>query len=74
MAIFTLAEITEQIAAYKAALVAVSLNQSYMMGEKRLARADLSEIRNTLEWLDHERIRISHPTGIFTNGPEIRRP
>ena len=74
MAIFTLAEIEEQIAAYKAALLAVSLNQSYVIGEKRLFRADLPEIRSTLEWLDNEKTRISQPTGIFVNGPEIRRP
>ena len=74
MAIFTPAEIEEQIAAYKAALLAVSLNQSYMIGEKRLSRADLPEIRATLEWFDKEKTRLSQPAGIFINGPEIRRP
>jgi hypothetical protein len=73
MAIFTSAQLEEQIAAWQAALLAVSLNQSYMMGDKRLTRADLPEIRNTLEWLDRERIRLSSPTGIYINGPEIRR-
>jgi hypothetical protein len=74
MAIFTLTEVEEQITAWKAALLAVSLNQSYMIGDKRLTRADLPQIRQTLEWLDKEKTRITEPTGIFVNGPEIRRP
>ena len=49
--IFTTEEIAEQMKAYKAALTALSLGQSYRIGERWLTRADLPEVRRTLEWL-----------------------
>lgn len=49
--IFTIEEIAEQMKAYKAALAALSLGQSYRIGERWLTRADLPEVRRTLEWL-----------------------
>lgn len=55
MAIFTSEELTAQIAAWKAALLGVSTSQSYRMPDGRqLYRADLPEIRRTLEWLDSQ--------------------
>ena len=55
MAIFTTDELSAQIAAWKAALLGVSTSQSYRMPDGRqLYRADLPEIRRTLEWLDSQ--------------------
>lgn len=54
MAIFTDAELTEQITAWKAALLAVSSGQEYSMGDRRLRYSDLPEIRKTLEFLAAE--------------------
>ena len=54
MAIFTPAEIAEQIAAYKAAMLACASGKSYTIGDRSLTRADLPEIRSTLEWLDKQ--------------------
>jgi hypothetical protein len=54
LAIFTPSEIAEQKAAWKAALMAVSTGQSYEVGGRSLTRADLPEIRKTLEWLDQQ--------------------
>lgn len=58
MAIFTLTEIAEQKTAYKAALLKVSRGQAYDIGGRRLTRADLPEIRETLEWLDKEEAKL----------------
>ncbi|MBA2881825.1 hypothetical protein HNR65_002156 [Desulfosalsimonas propionicica] len=60
MSCFTIAELDEQITAYKAALKAVSINQEYTVGGRRFSRADLPEIRKTLEWLGTERSRMAH--------------
>lgn len=60
MSFFTIAEIDEQIAAYKAALKAVAINQEYSVGARRFSRADLPEIRKTLEWLWSERSRVAN--------------
>ncbi len=56
MAIFTLAEVNEQIELYKDALKALSTNQSYSRGGLTISRVQLPEIRATLEWLTTERI------------------
>lgn len=52
MAIFTPAELDEQIAAWKAAYLAVSQGQEYMIAGRRLTRVDVVEIKNQLTWLD----------------------
>jgi len=49
MPIFTRAEKQEQIAAWNKALFACSGGQEYTIGARRLRRADLPEIRNTLD-------------------------
>ena len=51
MAIFTRAEKNRQIALWQA-LEKVSRGQEYTIGSRRLRRADLPEIRSTLDWLD----------------------
>lgn len=53
MPIFTRAQKKEQIAAWNKALLACSGGQEYTIGSRRLRRADLPEIRKTLEWLDN---------------------
>jgi hypothetical protein len=60
MSIFTIPELDEQIGAYKAALKAVSVSQEYSIGGRRFTKADLAEIRRTLEWLAAERSRLAH--------------
>jgi hypothetical protein len=56
MAIFTPAELDEQIAAYKAALLTLTRSQSYELPDgSRITRADLPEIRKILKWLETER-------------------
>ena len=52
MAVLTRAEKTRQIGFWTDALAKVSLGQEYTIGARRLRRADLAEIRQTLEWLD----------------------
>ena len=54
MPIFTRAQKQEQIAAWTKALLACSGGQEYTIGSRRLRRADLPEIRNTLEWLESQ--------------------
>ena len=53
--IFTASELTEQITAWKQALVALATAQEYTMGSRRLRRADLPEIRKTLQFLEGQR-------------------
>ncbi len=52
MSIFTRAEKEEQLRVYKAALKACAANQEYTIGSRRYRRADLPELRQTLEWLE----------------------
>ena len=52
MAIFTRAEKARQIALWQEALEKVSRGQEYTIGSRRLRRADLPEIRATLDWLN----------------------
>jgi hypothetical protein len=66
MAIFTVQELDEQISAYKQALLALAVSQSYKMGDRQYVRADLPEIRKTLLFLDQERSKL---TGGF--GPKF---
>lgn len=57
--LFTESELTSQIAAYKAALTALASAAEYTMdvgGQRQTVRkADLPEIRKTLEWLQQQR-------------------
>lgn len=54
MPIFTRAQKEEQKAAWNKALLACAGGQEYTIGSRRLRRADLPEIRETLEWLDSQ--------------------
>lgn len=51
MSLFTATEIAEQIVLWKKALAALSLGQGYRIGGRWLTRADLPEVRVTLDWL-----------------------
>ena len=66
MSVFTLQEIEEQITAFKRALMAISTGQEYSIGNRRMTRADLPEIRNTLDWLAAEKRKIQ-----TQGGPQI---
>jgi hypothetical protein len=69
MAIFTLTEIEEQLTSWKTALLAVSAGQSYSTADgRRLTRADVPEIRKTLEWLEKERSSLLAGNGV---GPQF---
>lgn len=52
MAIFTRAQKAEQIKLWTEALAKVSAGQEYTIGSRRLRRADVQEIRQTLDWLN----------------------
>jgi hypothetical protein len=70
MAIFTLAEIETQIAAYKQAHLTVAGGKSFRMMTGGIDRTwtseDLPEIRKALEWLDSERTKLT-----IGSGPQI---
>lgn len=77
MSIFTLPEIEEQIAEYKAALRACAEGHSVRVssgGTDRLwTSADLPEIRRTLEWLGIEKRRIQgRPRSVTVIGRPAR--
>lgn len=56
--IWTTEELDQHIKAYKNALLALSTSQEYMMEGKRLVRADLPEIRKTLDYLSREKTKL----------------
>lgn len=57
--IWTIEELDAQIAAWKTALLNLSKSQEYTIttegGSRRLTRADLPEVRNTLHFLQAEK-------------------
>lgn len=59
MAIFTSAELSEQISAWKQALLALATSQEYSLGNRKLRRSDLPEVRATLKFLEEERQNLS---------------
>jgi hypothetical protein len=74
MAIFTAQELDEQIAAYKQALLALAVSQSYKLAGREYVRADLPEIRETLQFLDQERSKLTGGAGPkFVIGRVVRR-
>jgi hypothetical protein len=71
MAIFTVPELDEQISAFKKALLALAVSQSYKLGGREYVRADLPEVRETLQFLDLERCKL---TGGFGWGVPLLYP
>jgi len=73
MAIFTSEELTEQITAWKAALLAVSASQSYSISNRTLTKADLPEIRNTLTFLEKQKDATAGRTGPYFAAGRVLR-
>ena len=48
----TLAEAETQLAAWEAALAALTKGQSYSIAGRALTRVDIAECRNTIDWLE----------------------
>jgi hypothetical protein len=63
MAIFTLPEIEQQMAAYKKALLAASTGKEYTIDGNTFTRADIPDIENTLKMLDEQKQTLLSPTG-----------
>jgi len=72
MAILTLQELNDHIAAFKQALLALAVNQSYKLGNREFVRADIQEIRKTLEYLDRKRNKLVSGSGTLSNGVTSR--
>jgi len=73
MAIFTAAEIEEEITGWKAALSAVRSGQSYSIAGRTLTRVDVAEIMKILRDLDVERQMLAGHTGPFTTAGRVKR-
>ena len=78
MAIFTLTEIDEQLSAYKAGLLKLATAQSTEIDvagfHRKVTRADLPELRKTIEWLGAERASLDNSTGVSRiNVMRVRR-
>ena len=65
MSIWTIDELEEQIAAWKAALRAVSKGHSYSIEGRTVTRADTEEIRKTLRFLEGEKVKLQTGSGPF---------
>ena len=76
-ALFTAAELDQQISAYKKALIALAGAQSVVVnfgsGQRIVTHADLPEIRNTLEWLQAERVKATTGAGPQIFAGRVRR-
>ena len=74
MSIFTLEEIAEQKALWKEALRACSVNQAVVVEGRQFTRADLPEIRRTLEWLNEEERKVTSAGPLFASFVPPRFP
>lgn len=63
MAIFTAAELAEQIATYKAALLSLATTKSVTIAGNTYTKQDLPEIRKTLDWLEGQLYRLNGNPG-----------
>jgi len=75
--LFTSTELDQQISAYKQALIALASAQSYTInhgsGQRTVTKADLPEIRRTLEWLQTERVKLTTGSGPQIVAGRVRR-
>lgn len=71
MPIFTAAELEEQIAAYKDGLKALASFQTVEIAGDKYTRAQIPEIRKTLEWLQSQKDALDAPSGL---GVTVGRP
>lgn len=60
MAGITLAEAQAQLTQWLAALDAIALNQSYSIAGRSLSRADLSDVREQVDYWDQKVKRLSN--------------
>jgi hypothetical protein len=63
MAIFTASELDEQISAWKQALLKLASHQEYWIGNRKLRRSDLPEVRSTLQFLQSQRDSLATTSG-----------
>lgn len=63
MSIFTAAELTTQIAAWKECLLKLATHQEFQMGTRRVLQSDLPEVRKTLEFLTAELSSLTESNG-----------
>ena len=63
MSIWTLTELDEQIAAFKAALLKVASGQSCQIGGDTYTRADIEKIQNILEYLNQQKLALTKSGG-----------
>ena len=73
MTIWTLAELDEQIAAFKKGLLAVASGQSYQIGGDQYTRADLDKIEKTLDYLNRQRLAATGSGGPRLVPGRVRR-
>ena len=75
--LFTLSELDDQISAYKQALIALASSQTYSIttgsSTRSLTRTDLPSVRQTLEWLQGERVKITTGAGPQIVAGRVRR-
>lgn len=74
MNIWTRQEITEQLQAWKAALLAASTGKSYTIGSRTLTRYDLADIRAQLKYWENELAALNSPRGIKRVQRRMVRP
>jgi len=73
LALYTLDEINNEIAEWKAALNAITKGQQYTIGARSLVRADLSEIRTHLEWLETQQSKTTGSNRMYINQGVVAR-
>ena len=71
MAVFTRDQKENQLKLWNAALEKCSTGQEYTIGSRRLRRADLDEIRKTLEWINSQPTVEDEHAGL--GGPRFRQ-
>lgn len=62
-ALYTEAELLEEIAAYKKAAKAIASGQSYELAGRRVTKADLEQVQKHLEWLQQQMAQLYIGTG-----------
>lgn len=73
MAIYTAAELAEEIATYKAGISALATAQSYSIGGRVITRADLPAMRSHLQWLGEQQDAMAGRTGPHITAGRVKR-
>jgi hypothetical protein len=61
----TVAQLTTALTSYNACLLAISLGQSYEINGRQMTRANLREVRDTIDWLEKKIDVASDTSGGF---------